>query len=119
LGVLEDKKTDPNDPVKNCPPPAGGDYTQFLKVNALKGARIGIPRAFYYERTTAPGWKEPRGGLNAAQAKVMAEAIEVLKQQGAVGVDPADIPSILARDEANNFLRWEVCRGADGKKGND
>ena len=28
--------------------------------------------------------KEPRGGLNAAQAKAMAEAIAVLKQQGAV-----------------------------------
>ena len=119
LGILEDKSPDPNDPVKNCQPPARGDYTPFLKADALKGARLGIPRAYYYERTQAPGWKDARGGLNPAQAKVMAEAIEVLKQQGAVIVDPADIPSILDKDEANNFLRWEVCRGADGKKGND
>ena len=62
--------------------------------DGLKGARIGIPRANYYDRITPPGEKEPRGGLNEAQAKSMADAIEVLKKEGATVVD-ADIPSVV------------------------
>ena len=65
-----------------------------------QGARIGIPRAFFYDKVTPPGAKEPRGGLTEDQARVMAEAIAVLKQQGAVVVDPADIPSVVATDAA-------------------
>ena len=34
---------------KGTPPP-GRDYTRSLRTEALKGARIGIPRVFYYER---------------------------------------------------------------------
>src|SRR2546427_6351886 len=50
FGVLEDAQPDPQDPVKTCAPPPGRDYTRFLRRDALTGARIGIPRAFYYER---------------------------------------------------------------------
>ena len=50
LGVLEDAQPDPQDPVKACLPPPDRDYTRFLNRDALAGARIGIPRAFYYER---------------------------------------------------------------------
>src|SRR5437867_8298858 len=50
LGVLESKSPDPNDPATNrCAPPPNHDYTQFLKRDGLKGARIGIPRASVYE----------------------------------------------------------------------
>src|SRR6267142_3405877 len=71
FGVLEGASPDPNDPAtKTCTPPAGRDYTRFLKADGLKGARIGIPRAFFYDKTSPPGAKEPRGGLNADQAKV-------------------------------------------------
>src|SRR5258706_1920948 len=108
LGALEDAQADPSDPFKPCQPPPRRDYTRFLKADGLKGARIGIPRAFYYERITPPGLKEARGGLNAEQAQVMAEAIDVLRRRGAILVDPADIPSILEKDESRNFLRWEV-----------
>jgi hypothetical protein len=52
-------------------PPPGRDYTKFLKADGLKGARIGIPRAFYYDKFTPPGATEARGGLNAEQTKVM------------------------------------------------
>src|SRR5215813_6292566 len=83
LGVLEDAQPDPQDPVKTCAPPPNRDYTRFLDRDALNGARIGIPRAFYYERVTPPGQEQARGGLNAEQAKVMSEAIAVLKQRGA------------------------------------
>jgi amidase len=119
LGALEDAQPDPRDPVKACPPPPERDYTRFLDRDALAGARIGIPRAFYYERITPPGLKEARGGLNAEQAKAMSDAIAVLKERGAIIVDPADIPSVVDKDASRNFLRWEVCRGTDGPKGAD
>jgi amidase len=119
LGVLEDPQPDPRDPVKPCEPPPNRDYTRFLNQDALAGARIGIPRAFYYDSIAVPGSTEPRGGLNAAQASVMRAAIDVLKQRGAIIIDPADIPSVVDRDESKHFLRWPICSGADGRKGND
>jgi amidase len=120
LGVLEGPAPDPNDPAtKACTPPLGRDYTPFLKAEGLKGARIGIPRAFYYDKTTPPGAKEPRGGLNPEQAKAMAEVIEVLKKQGAVIVDPANIPSVVESDPKRNLLLWGICSGADNAKGKD
>ena len=55
LGALEGAAPDPNDPATTTmPAPAGGDYTHFLKADGLKGARIGIPRAFYYDRRRTP-----------------------------------------------------------------
>ena len=120
LGAVEGAAPDPNDPAtKACTPPPGRDYTKFLDKGALKGARIGIPRAFYYDKITAPGTTEPRGGLTPDQAKVMAEAIDVLKQQGAVIVDPADIPSVVDKDEKSNLLKWNVCSGAEQGRGRD
>jgi amidase len=120
LGALEGGSPDPNDPATSrCTPPANRDYTPHLKADGLKGARIGIPRAFFYSQVTPPGSSEPRGGLNADQTRVMEAAIEVLKQQGATIVDPADIPSIVDTDPSNNFLTWNVCSGADNARGKD
>jgi amidase len=119
LGVLEDAQPDPQDPVKACVPPPERDYTRFLDRGALAEARIGIPRAFYYERITPPGREVAQGGLNAEQAKAMTEAIAVLRERGAVIVDPADIPSVVDKNVDRNFLRWEVCRGSEGPKGMD
>ena len=45
----------------------------------------------------------------------MADAIAILKQQGAVIVDPADIPSIVTEDADHNLLRWNSCAGGDPK----
>ena len=134
LGALEGAAPDPHDAATTtCAPPAGRDYTKFLKPDGLKGARIGIPRAFYYERITldgdAPGRPEGigptttitagRGGLNPAQATAMADAIAVLKQQGAIVVDPADVPSFAAKDPKDNFAAWDFCSGAEHAKGKD
>ncbi|HYL77180.1 MAG TPA: amidase family protein [Bryobacteraceae bacterium] len=120
FGALEGAAPDPDDPAtKTCTPPPGRDYTRFLKADGLKGARIGIPRAFYYDKTTPPGAKAPRGGLNPDQARVMAEAIEILKKQGAVIVDPADIPSVVNQDAKSNFLLWGQCGGASDSRGKD
>ena len=120
LGALESATPDPNDPAtRTCPPPPNRDYTKFLNREGLKGARIGIPRAFYYERATPPGQTEARGGLNDDQKKAMDEAIAILKKQGAVIVDPADIPSILDKDAKNNLMLWNTCSGANEGKGKD
>src|SRR6266540_2753185 len=120
LGALEGAAPDPNDPAtKTCTPPPGRDYTKFLDTGALKGARIGIPRAAFYDKVTPPGAKEPRGGVNADQGKVMADAIAVLKQQGAVLVDPADIPSVVDKDAKKNILLWSICSGWSDAKGKD
>ncbi|MEW6321689.1 MAG: amidase family protein [Acidobacteriota bacterium] len=120
LGAMEGAAPDPNDPATTaCPPPPNRDYRPHLKADGLKGARIGIPRAFYYDPITPPGEQEPRGGLNDAQRAVMQEAIEVLKAQGAEVVDPADIPSIVATDAAASFLKWGTCAGPDNVRGKD
>jgi amidase len=120
LGALEGAQPDPDDPATNkCARPPGRDYTRFLKADGLKGARIGIPRAFFYDAVTPPGEKEPRGGLNADQKSAMAEAIAVLKRQGAVVVDPADLPSVVSMDADNNLLKWSTCSGAENAKGKD
>jgi amidase len=120
LGALESPAPDPHDgATTTCTPPPGRDYMPFLRGDALKGARIGIPRAFYYDRVTLPGDERPRGGINAAQAKVMADAIAVLEAQGAVVVDPADVPSFIDKDPKSNFPLWDFCSGGNHAKGQD
>ena len=113
LAAMEGASPDPNDPATlKCAPPRR-DYTRFLHRNALKGARIGIPRAYYYDAV------DTHGDLNPDQQRVMAEAIAVLKKRGAIIVDPADIPSVIAQDPQRNLLNWTICAGADEGKGHD
>jgi amidase len=120
LGAMEGVSPDPHDPASTaCSPPPAGDYTRFLDAGALKGARIGIPRAFFYDPVTPPGEREPRGGLTLDQRKAMDEAITVLSAQGAVIIDPADIPSVVDSDRARNFLLWNICAGLDNARGKD
>ena len=127
LGALESAVPDPNDEAtKLCTPPPGRDYTKFLKADALKGARIGIPRAFFYDKFAPPGppraGRGGRGGpegLPGEQARAMTEAIDVLKQQGAIIVDPADIPSVITQDPEKSFLLWGQCSGLNNVKGRD
>lgn len=118
LGAMESAQPDPNDPAtKNCPPPANKDYTPFLDAQKLKGARIGIPRAFFYEQ--APGTGRFRGGLPPAQKAAMDSVIAILKAQGAVIVDPANIPSVIDTTPGMNFNQWNPCSGLDNAKGRD
>ena len=120
MGVLESAAPDANDAATTaCTPPPNRDYTPFLKADGLKGMRIGVPRAFFYDAVTAPGETAPQGGLNAEQAKVMADAIALLKAQGAEVVDPADVPSIVATSAADNFLLFNYCQGAQDTRGAD
>lgn len=147
FGAMESPSPDPNDSATmKCTPPPNRDYTVYLKRDGLKGARIGIPRAFFYDRlpgsvteaigrgrgdaapsdTTAErgagaagGRGRGNGGLNDAQKKAMDDAIAVLKREGAVVVDPADIPSIIDPNPANNFVRWGQCSGVNNARGKD
>jgi amidase len=120
LGALESPSPDPNDDAtKTCTPPPNRDYTPFLKADGLKGKRIGIPRAFHYDAITLPGEDKPRGGINAESMKVMADAIAVLKQQGAIVVDPADVPSYVDKDPNMNFQLFNYCQGAEDARGGD
>jgi amidase len=119
LGVLEAAAPDPRDPATNaCMPPPRNDYTAFLRADALKSARIGIPRAFFYDPVQAPGLRGIRGGLNAGERQAMNEAIAALRAAGATIVDPADLPSLLAPG-AGNLESWPVCSGPGGAKGRD
>jgi amidase len=132
FGAMESASPDPNDPAtRTCTPAPDRDYTVFLKKDGLRGARIGIPRASYYDAFTPPGEPPAEGrgrggrgggggnGLNAEQKKMMDEAIAVLKAQGAIIVDPANIPSIVDQDPKNNFLRFGQCSGVTNAKGHD
>lgn len=105
LGALEGSAPDPNDSVTStCSPPPGNDYTAYLNANGLQGARIGIPRAMYYDSVQVPGRDGYRGGLSDEAQTVMDEVIQILQAQGATVVDPADIPSVVDPDPERNLM---------------
>ena len=105
FGALERATPDPNDPATSrCEVPPNGDYTAFLRAEGLQGARIGIPRALYYDSIRVPGTDRYQNGLSEEGRAAMAEAIEILRQQGATIVDPADIPSVVDPDPATSRL---------------
>lgn len=120
LGAMENpSNTDPNDPaIGTCEAVPGNDYTAFLDADGLEGARIGIPRAFYYDAVTPPGADAPRGGLSAEAAALMDEVIALLASQGAVIVDPAVIPSHVATEADDNQLLFGNCYDTQ-VRGND
>ena len=43
----------------------------------------------------------------------------MLKAQGAIIVDPANMPSVVDTDPAKNILRWDICSGVNNAKGKD
>ena len=63
------------------------DYTKFLDPNGLRGARIGIPRAKFY-------------GYSDVTDKAINDAIAVMKAQGAIIVDPANIETAGKFDDS-------------------
>jgi amidase len=83
LGVLAgfDEK-DPATGACHAPGNCFSDYTQFLDRNALRGARIAVPKH--------PYWFE--FGLGAARTALMNDAIAVMRSLGAT-VEDCEIPS--------------------------
>jgi len=57
------------------------DYTKFLKKDALRGARIAVPRVPYWN------------GFSADRQQIMLDAIDALRQEGAFVADPYEIPN--------------------------
>lgn len=57
------------------------DYTRFLDAQGLQGVRIGIPRHTYF-------------GYNRYVDNMANAAIELMRKQGAIIIDPADIPTV-------------------------
>lgn len=118
LGAMEGE--DSRDPAtRTCTGVPGHDYTRFLRRAGLRGARIGIPSAFYFAPVTAPGRTTPSGGLPDDRLAAMNEAIQILRQEGAVIVGPANIPSVVDGTPQNNLVLWGICAGANDRKGND
>src|SRR5450432_1098160 len=66
------------------------DYTQFLVADGLRGARIGVVRGTF--------------GFNSAVDAVMATALEQLKSQGAVLIDPAEIETRGKFDDSESIV---------------
>ena len=62
------------------------DYTRYLDPRGLAGARLGVMRPFF--------------GFNEHVDKVMSEALDALKRQGAQLIDPVEFPSKEHIDES-------------------
>jgi amidase len=100
--------TDADDPATQAGAhgPAPADYSRFLDPNGLKGARIGVVRNRLF-------------GYSAAADRIAEAAIAAMKTQGAIVVDPANIPTLGKFDDSefdillfefkadlNKYLTW-------------
>ena len=109
LGAMEGAP-DAQDPrTSECTAPPNRDYTPFLKTDALKGVRIGIPRAGIYQARRFPGQARPFAGLKPDETASMEAAIAALTAAGAEVVDPADLPSMIAVEPARNLTSHHIC----------
>jgi amidase len=85
LGALTG--VDPDDPATaDSAGKSHNDYTQFLDPKGLKGARIGVARKYF--------------GFSDAVDALMDQSLDIMKRQGAVLVDPADIETLGKFDES-------------------
>jgi amidase len=77
------------DPADAATKPSAGkfekDYTKYLKLGSLKGARIGVARDFM--------------GKDAETDRIIEEAIATLKRLGAIVVDPVKYPDYLIQSK--------------------
>ncbi len=96
---------DGRDPVtKDSEDKSYNDYTQFLHLNGLRGARIGIARNYF--------------GFNPHVDKLMDSCIELLKQAGAVVIDPVEVCGVeKLKDPELKLLLYEFKAGLDAYLG--
>ncbi len=66
------------------------NYEQFCDPDGLKGARIGVARKYF--------------GFSDAVDALMAESLDVLKRQGAILIDPADIETLGKFDDSESTV---------------
>ncbi|KAJ6557849.1 amidase signature enzyme [Mycena capillaripes] len=81
LSVIAGK--DAADNYTSAQPDSVPDYTTFLSKDALKGARLGVPRTVFIDTAYAP----------VPGADAFTAALKTMKDLGAVITDPADVPS--------------------------
>jgi amidase len=93
LGVLAG--VDPLDAATASARGKAGDYAASLEAGGLRGARIGVARKKYF-------------GYSPGADRLIEEAIADMQRQGAVIVDPADIPTAGRLDECEfDILLYE------------
>ncbi|MGC9781141.1 MAG: amidase [Candidatus Heimdallarchaeota archaeon] len=87
---------DPEDPVtSNSKDRIPSDYTVYLDPNGLRGARIGVARNYF--------------GFNDLVDKVMEKAIEIMKDLGAVIIDPVTVENVKElREPEYTVLLYEL-----------
>jgi amidase len=79
---------------------SAADYTTFLNVKALQGARIGVARNM--------------AGFHPMTDAAFERAIESLRTAGAVIVDPANVPTVGKYDEAElDVMLYEFKAGVN------
>jgi amidase len=80
--------TDPRDPATSSGGARGHiDYTKFLDADGLRGARIGVARTKFF-------------GYSDVTDKLINDAIDAMKANGAVIVDPANIETAGKFDDS-------------------
>ena len=89
---------DPLDPATLAQPTLALDYRKALDISALRGARLGVPRQF-----------QP---LDEAIDAAFNQAIEIMRAQGAVIVDPAEFSNA---DEIQGSTSESVVLAVDFK----
>jgi amidase len=94
LGALTG--ADPDDPyTAESTGKSPRNYTSFLDPNGLKGARIGVVRKYF--------------GFNDGVDGIVAEAIDVMKKQGATVIDPAELATFGKFDDSETLvLNYEL-----------
>jgi amidase len=92
---------DPQDPANDFPERshADSDYTNFLDLGALEGARIGV-------------WRSISEGTGAGTAAVLDAAVEQFRELGAYVIDPVELPDVekITMPEFD-ALRYEFKHG--------
>jgi amidase len=81
------------------------DYRRFLEPAGLRGMRIGVARAKFF-------------GYSGATDRLAEDALVALKEEGAVLIDPADIPHVGEYDDAElAVLLYELKADLNGYLG--
>ncbi|KAG9094221.1 hypothetical protein FRC06_011029 [Ceratobasidium sp. 370] len=85
---------DKMDNYTSTAPPKIPDYTKYLKSNAIKGKRFGVPRVVF----TQDGATDNDPYINVAFNK----SLETIRALGGIIVDPADMPSASEIQSSQN-----------------
>lgn len=85
---------DPNDNFSLAQPLPVPDFTKALNKDALKGARIGVPRRVFLNDSIT--------GNDPFVNEVFETALQTIRDLGATVVDPADLPSADEIAVSNN-----------------